>query len=87
MINEMKNMNVPFTMKSEFLSAYNDNPQDKSKATSISINPVIPESIPNKLPAMNEIRYETTTTTKIITIGFLIRVKNNELEAKLFLES
>ena len=48
--NEMKNTNVPFTMKSLFLSVYNERPYDNSKATTISIRPVIPASIFRILP-------------------------------------
>ena len=77
-INEIKNMNVPFTIKSVFLSIQNDPPYDRAKAANISIKPVMPESIPINFPAINEIKYEKITTKIIKPIGLLIILKNNE---------
>ena len=49
-------MNVPLTIKSLFLTVINDKPYDKTKATIISINPVIPASILKRLLKMNDKR-------------------------------
>ena len=80
MINETKNMNVPLKIKSLFLSLIKAEPYDKIMAAAISMIPVIPESIFNKLPHMKDNKYEITTT-RIITaiVLFRILIKSDEV--------
>ena len=52
-ISEIKNMNVPLTIKLESLSLNNASKYDSKRATNISTRPVNPASALKTLPKMN----------------------------------